>query len=569
MARFFRAAILVACFLSAGSAFAQGTCPASAPVTGTNCYFIAANGSDTNSGASESSPWSHAPGMPNCANNCAAVTPAAGKGFIFRGGDTWHFGNSGATPYTGGTWTFPGSGSSSSCDTSGGGGSTSSCIYIGVDKTWYAGSSWARPILNGDNSTSTSYVASCAHIIGPNNHIFEAGQYNIFDNFEVMGLCQNAYHSYGGDIMVNDWNPPSQFTNLYLHGWTSMGPNIGSGYWYDMVAFGGGNQGSRNGTFGPYNVCDGSDSNSQAAGCFYDGGTFRVMYSIMRYHSQGLTGWCHELHDNVFEYVTEPGDGYAHGNMWECVDDYPNGTNVIYNNVFRHVPSGTGVAVKMWPTPHLTPEYWFNNVMYDIAGGGNYWDIGNANGAPFSSIVPVYTFNNTMEELAGDKISSSYASNVNLGNNQCITNSGLCWSSFAGGSAVETTDLVMSASTSNSQGYTSTSAPRVGGNGASCANDTTPCIPTSPSNSTVGAGTNRQSYCTALSAAGMSAAAAACQHDTTDAVVYNATTHTVSGPARNPLARPASGAWDVGAYQFSSSQAQAPQPPNYLQANVQ
>src|ERR1035437_10304250 len=59
----------------------------------TNCYFISAAGADTNNGTSESTPWAHAPGMPKCTGTCASTTPAAGEGFIFRGGDAWHFGN--------------------------------------------------------------------------------------------------------------------------------------------------------------------------------------------------------------------------------------------------------------------------------------------------------------------------------------------------------------------------------------------------------------------------------------------------------------------------------------------
>ena len=97
--------ILKLCVLSliSISAFAAGgACPANLPVTGNNCYFIAATGADTNSGTSEAAPWLHAPGMPNCSKNCAAVNPSSGQGFIFRGGDTWHFGNSSASPYTGG-----------------------------------------------------------------------------------------------------------------------------------------------------------------------------------------------------------------------------------------------------------------------------------------------------------------------------------------------------------------------------------------------------------------------------------------------------------------------------------
>ena len=119
----------------------------------TNCYFISAAGADTNDGTSEAAPWLHLPGMPKCIGTCASTAPVGGTGFILRGGDTWHFGNSSASPYTGGTWTWSWSGSSGSP------------IYIGVDPTWYSGNSWARPVLaNGDNPASTSTtLAGCPY----------------------------------------------------------------------------------------------------------------------------------------------------------------------------------------------------------------------------------------------------------------------------------------------------------------------------------------------------------------------------------------------------------------------
>src|SRR6266496_904435 len=56
-----------------------------------NCYYIAANGSDANSGTSKTSPWLHAPGMTGCSGNCASHTPVGGETFILRGGDAWHY----------------------------------------------------------------------------------------------------------------------------------------------------------------------------------------------------------------------------------------------------------------------------------------------------------------------------------------------------------------------------------------------------------------------------------------------------------------------------------------------
>ena len=88
--------------------------------------------------------------------------------------------------------------------------------------------------------------------------------------------------------------------------------------------------------------------------------------------------------------------------------------------------------------------------------------------------------------------------------------------------------------------------------------------PVASANSTVGAGTNEYSgYCAALSTAGLTAAATACESDTTYACTYNTSNHTVTCPTRTVNARPASGAWDVGAYEFTGGS--TPSPPTNVQ----
>ena len=131
----------------------------SAPAWAATYYVCAATGSpcnasDSNAGTSQTATWLHAPGMPNFTGS---YTAAAGDKIILRGGDTWHVGNSSATPYTGGTWVFPSAGASGNL------------IYIGGgQKNWYAGASWVRPVITGDNPvfSGTSYPASCAYDFG-------------------------------------------------------------------------------------------------------------------------------------------------------------------------------------------------------------------------------------------------------------------------------------------------------------------------------------------------------------------------------------------------------------------
>jgi hypothetical protein len=90
--------------------------------------------------------------------------------------------------------------------------------------------------------------------------------------------------------------------------------------------------------------------------------------------------------------------------------------------------------------------------------------------------------------------------------------------------------------------------------------------PTSSSGATVGAGVNKTGLCNSMPDP---LAAAACRKDTTGAVTYNTINHTAVCCARTPNARPSSGAWDVGAYEFSGASGNAPQPPSGLVANVQ
>ena len=213
-------------FPISSTCFAQGTCPANAPMAGNHCYFVAATGSDSNNGTSESTPWLHAPGMPNCTASCAALSAGnGGIGIILRGGDTWHSGNSSASPYTGGTWdlydwfSYSYAGANPGCNYEG---TQTGCLYIGVDPTWYSGSSWARPILTGDNSLLSgigSFVGSCAYQIPTtgfgSNVLVDMPGWTIVDSLELTGLCSN----YTGTSNSTD-------NNAYFSAWAAGGSYV-------------------------------------------------------------------------------------------------------------------------------------------------------------------------------------------------------------------------------------------------------------------------------------------------------------------------------------------------------
>jgi hypothetical protein len=205
----------------------------------TSCYYIADSGLDTNAGTSEGSPWLHSPDMPNCASACAAVTPAPGEGFIFRGGDTWFY--FGGTPLIGlpSGWPTGANGYGWKVTQSGTSGSP---IYWGADQTWFAGGAWTRPVVSDGNAiftpsapdptilTSTS-VSSCTFPQGNLDNIaFTGPSYYIFDNFEFTGMCWNDRTD--GGTGTNEHNNIKQFQGggggsnprwifrTYHHGWS-------------------------------------------------------------------------------------------------------------------------------------------------------------------------------------------------------------------------------------------------------------------------------------------------------------------------------------------------------------
>jgi len=594
-------------YLFSGKAFAAGgTCPSGANYTNpsnptgpmvtlaslgiTNCYYVSAAGSDSNSGTSESAPWLHSPGMANCVGSCAAVKRAPAQGFIFRGGDTWHFGNSGASPYAGVV---------TGCANNGTGAAglclddvnvtSSNPVYYGVDSNWYAGGTWSRPALSADNSlcnastvgtlpdgatctgTTDSYgqpsyhVSSCPYQIGGSNNLVDVGfsEYVILDNFEMSGLCMShvgepsgsdTYVRYGGA------NGPLTFMNLYIHGdshlpWAgrvSSGACTASTVCAGVYAF----QGSVSGTTTTgdtvvNNIVDFSDSDPGGT-VLNMAGFWNVAYNVFRYLVSSLPNPAHLYHDNLFEYFFEDG----HSNMMENIGEGTMGANAFYNNVFRHietyVTSGGGVAFWLSPPTSSTTDYFFNNVVYDV-GALEYFNTGGTAGNNAQGKYAV--FNNTFQTNASQPILRcelySNGSVIDT-NNLYIDNQSYILGPCS--TLTSTTSLLLSNSTATRDGYTASESFAYA-----------PTLSTAP---TVGAGTNEGSvngaFCSELSSAGLSDAASACLSDTRYACSYNASNHTVSCPSRTVVARSVSAAWDIGAYLSASGG--TPQPPGSVQA---
>jgi hypothetical protein len=565
----------VSAYDNAGNTSAQsGSASATTSAGGTaggRTFYIAANGNDSNNGTSKTTPWLHAPGMPNCTATCKTITPQPGDSYIFRGGDTWHFGNPNAVPYTGTMASGNGSGcdAGNSCGWSIGGPSngwgslSGSPIYFGVDQTWYnsavCGGSWCRPIMNGDNPPSTSAVASCTYDQRGFSFLQSwttSVNYTI-DNFEWTGLCWGGanenptYVGIGNHFSNSTTNRVIE--NNYFHGWTHVTYSCSLGGDGEPVGNCQGGQaisGPSDSTAGvgdtiTHNVFDGSDADQKSFSGILFGG-YIVEDNVFTNMAQGAIlnnnhVWANNLEQNIYGYS----DGVAHGNGIEMNTEYQ-AVNVFYNNVFRNFfPGGQGCGnVMVWAFP-ITTDYEFNNIAYgfNCSSAGNFWDMGpgtTSQGTNFTANI----FNNTWVIPSGSGDFGGTGATANFVNNHCVLPGGgtgaSCYSSAAGkGTMNYSNDVVQTPSAASTQGYTST--------------QTFAYSPTSASDATVGAGANEQAYCNAMLGSSdpvLQAAGAACRSGTGYACTYNTTNHTVSCPANTLVARPTSGAWDAGAYQY-------------------
>jgi hypothetical protein len=492
-------------------------------------YYVSAQGVDTNNGTSKTTPWRHAPGMPNCSNTCASTTPAAGDSVIFRGGDTYHFSASTSdstdTPM-GGEWNWTWSGSS---------GNT---IYLGVDKTWYTGGSWARPIITFDNPTSTAFVTSCSYDDYNSLAVYiHSVNYVTLDNFEFTGRCHATPPNYGGATYINRLGTYITVSNSYFHGWTQTNnPQVTCCMDAGTILAGSTSAGVTHSVIA-YNVFDGSDSHCTGNGDCTGWGVYADAYdvhdNVFRYMSNALNspGNVTTVHDNLFEYMYESYDPSTHGGVLEMAEpSSTGGTLTVYNNVVRHTNIGITFELHA-PTGGI---YFFNNVFYDIGNGGNCIQIENdVNGTPttmyFTNNTIDHTTNTcTLRALYQDSGAQLWNGTVHFQNNHLIGIAALSTiETCNSGSTCTWTDngneLIQTEAVANGQGYTSSNnyAPTSGG-------------------STIHAGANLLSSCSAYSSD-----SALCS-GTSGGVAE--VSYTASYPAIPVNARGST--FDAGAYQY-------------------
>jgi hypothetical protein len=532
MSRLARVLVLVSCFLIAANAFA------------TTYYVDYSSGNDSNNGTSKTSPWQHASGMQTCTNVCSSTTINPGDSIILRGGVTW--------PNASFNWSVPG-------------GSSGSPVYTGVDKTWFVGGSWTRPILTGGGAV----------IANSSNVMIYVPNYATFDNFEIAGFYWNTASctGYPNCTMINmGQNTGQTLSNLYIHGWTHAGTNSSSnnGVANGILTGAGG------GTSLAHDiVIVGTDvANDHSLTAFYGGPPAVYNVYCKQVASCFVTGSQVSVHDNHIDDVgpaycnTPQITGCTHENGYE--DNGDTGLN-FYNNVITNV--NAGLAVWLAPNPSYTVNVW-NNVLYGNGVGGDANVIGvappvynpstcpqGATGNNYCLATGNFVFENNTIECGSDSTlydscqnnvgvvgSGSVANSVVYHNNHFISATSAHGCATGSGKATTCTfaadNVVQTLSTANGQGYNSSQNYAFS--------------PTSSNDATVGAGTNLTSSC--------SGGLASLCSDTTYACT-NGGGNQPSCPARTANSRAPSGAWDSGAYEFGSGD--PPSPPTGLAAVVE
>lgn len=522
-------------------------------------FYIAANGSDANAGT-QSFPWLHAPGMSTCTSACASHTPAPGDRFIFRGGDTWHFGDSTKIPFVGfktNAWNPTASGTAANCDVSPSSTvGTSSCIYWGVDQTYFTGSSWVRPIMNFDNPVSTTPPTVCAFNDWALDPVQFTGNYNIIDNFEWVGWCSHTSTGNGAiPFLIYMAGVGSEIKDGYYHGWsldsTTMACTAADHGCDSFFIFNSVNsitQYTRN----DHNYVDGTDSTlGNQVGCVptsgytkcgtgavWEGGG-EVDHNYVNQVSNGVKFtdvWT--FHDNILDQFYESygnSDG-VHGNIFEQPTATSAGPWTIdtyaYNNVILRTQIGE--SFDMYPGSAAAGKgmFVFNNVMVNPDGNSGvncYMLEGDASGGPGT----VNFFNNTSVSqcfLRGLRLTAPTKMNVTFQNNQYLSYSPATLAQFISQGGITPLD--------NGNAIFQTTS-------AACGTATTYYAPNAASCQTVHHGANLSSLCSQMDNA---AAAAACLNGI-QGITFNATNHTVTD---NPVS-PRGSSWDAGAFEFQSS----------------
>lgn len=333
-------------------------------------YISSETGSDVNTSEqaqSKSRPWAHLPCMANAMGNAAAYRPVAGDIFSLKGGETW------------GHASFP-------CNWQWSG-NRESRITITVDKTWFTGDAWTRPIWDAEGSA----------ISGQRNVFLwfnlKAIRYVTFSGIEMRGYHWDGNPAFAtcGQI-VGAGASFITLDNFYIHAWTH---GIAAKGTRDVckILLGDSNVPNMEGSVIQNSFIDGSDSTGggDSSGNYlwpsFVNNVIGDVPNAMIVKGNGT------ISGNTIYNCRLTFDGVTHPNLLESLGASVPHTLYIHDNVFRDYVAGCESAFIAGQNATV---YVWNNIWYNNNG---------ANPPEFDQQAPnppnIYFWNNTIVAAPG------------------------------------------------------------------------------------------------------------------------------------------------------------------------
>ena len=370
-------------------------------------------------------------------------------------------------------------------------GSAGSVIYYGVDTTWFAGNSWTRPVFDG------GYVDSDTIVVGSHSYI-------TIDNLELKRVTSASNSGYG---LISGAAPSFlNITNCYLHGWDTTNSTDD--------AHGGV-------IFTSYNsnvdtiVIDNCEIENSEKSSHWNGVMFRFVGTIknsLLHDNSSAVLFALDFDHNVLYNICYPQAGFDGAYHWNGVylDAMTLGKTVGYirNSVFHDVSSGANMS---YLNGRFATLYNYNNVYYGQISAQRAIEIEPYDYGSNQTSGTYYIYNNTGFLQSStplvhvvNRSGVPQPSSIVIRNNYVIGTSVSTDDSGPAASYTRSNNLVQTAATATSQGYIQ-------------AND---FAPTSGAGAAVDTGFDGSALFT------------------TDI---------------NGVTRPQGAAWDIGAYEYSTS----------------
>jgi hypothetical protein len=381
-------------------------------------------------------------------------------------------------------------------------GTSGNAIYYGTDVLWFTGGSFTRPIFD------FSFVGYGTSAIN-----FNSQSYITLDDIEVKNYAYLGAHF--NDCMLNGGGSAytnQTVSNSFFHDWHSTDAQDGA---HNGAVC---QDNSTGGSLVIHNMMNNTAQTSGYGACV--SGADEIAFNSCTGMSQGNLD-CILVHDNIFANMKGSCCG-THENVYEQVGTHP---VTFYNNVYHDYP-----AEGLFLGAPNSNSFVYNNICWN-PGSNTCVEI-DTNFSPGTSIAKFY--NNTWVPGGSgyalrivQRGSGAYPT-VTMENNHVISDGTpahealICDASWDSTDCAAVTTLTLTTNTTMTnaaamaQGY-------VAGN---------LFAPTLSSNGTVSTGTNLTGSCSGA--------------------LTQLCSDTSAGGIRTPVLRPASGAWDTGAYEYQA-----------------